>query len=158
MASLLDLAVPPRLLLRALDDLHLLATTAQEVLVEFAALRDLGERLDERGAEIVELGDRLDRRAREIVDLGERLDDRAGGVLNTGAELHLVGREIVGQATSVRSAADEVSSRVTEIMSALPLLERAVRLGEPLEGAVERLGRIVDRLPGGPTSRRRAAP
>ena len=40
------------------------------------------------------------------------------------------------------------------IPQALPILEQAVALGAPLEGAVERIGRIVDRLPGG----RRGAP
>ena len=38
--------------------------------------------------------------------------------------------------------------------SLLPTLQRAVGLAEPLEGAVERLGRVIDRLPGSARQRR----
>jgi hypothetical protein len=39
----------------------------------------------------------------------------------------------------------------------MPVLQRAVEMAVPLEGAVERLGRIVDRLPQVPQRRPRAA-
>ncbi len=37
----------------------------------------------------------------------------------------------------------------------LPALERAIEMASPLEGAIDRFGRLVDRLPGG-TARRPA--
>jgi hypothetical protein len=42
-----------------------------------------------------------------------------------------------------------VAERGAEVAGALPVLQRAVGIAEPLEGAVERLGRMVDRFPGG---------
>jgi hypothetical protein len=38
----------------------------------------------------------------------------------------------------------------------LPTLERAIEMASPLEGAIDRVGRLVDRLPGG-AARRTAA-
>ena len=35
------------------------------------------------------------------------------------------------------------------LADALPALQRAVEIAEPLEGVVERVGRLADRLPGG---------
>jgi len=66
-------------------------------------------------------------------DLGDRIDvrggeiaDRAGQVVETGAEL----------------------------IAVLPAFERALEMATPLEGAIDRFGRLVDRLPGGATRRR----
>ena len=39
--------------------------------------------------------------------------------------------------------------RAGELVEALPTIEQAVTMVSPLEGAVERLGRTIDRLPGG---------
>ncbi len=41
-----------------------------------------------------------------------------------------------------------------ELAEALPTIEQAVTMVSPLEGAVERLGRTIDRLPGGRSRRR----
>lgn len=38
----------------------------------------------------------------------------------------------------------------------LPMLERLTDIAHPLEGTVQRLGRVVDRLPGGTTASRAA--
>ena len=51
-------------------------------------------------------------------------------------------------AVAMTEAAREVAVRGAEVAAALPTLERAVAIATPLEGTVERLGRIVDRLPG----------
>jgi hypothetical protein len=54
-------------------------------------------------------------------------------------------------ATEVISArAVQMAAQATELAAALPLLQRAIDMAEPLAGAVERLGRVVDRLPGAP--------
>lgn len=142
MASLLDpLVVPPRLLLRALDDLHTLAQAVPRVL-------DLGER-------ILDLGERIDDRAEAILELGSRIDRQGEALVALGGEMQDLGGRVLGQGDLIEQRAREVADRAAQVIAALPLLERAVALGEPLEGTVERLGRMVDRLPGGPLSRRR---
>ena len=47
-------------------------------------------------------------------------------------------------------AVAEVGAQVVE---SLPTLERAVTMATPLEGAVERVGRLVDRLPRTPSGK-----
>jgi hypothetical protein len=113
--------LPPRMVLRALDDLHALAEAAR-------ALPDIEARILERVAEIQEqfdealgIGRSLEARGRELQELGRQLDARAAEFLALGAGL------------------DEMN-RSAEAMAAV---------AEPLHGAAERLGRIVDRLPGG---------
>ena len=132
------LLIGPSLILRALDDLHAIAQAAarledveQRINERLAAIVELGEGVDERLVQVLELGDR-------IVALGERVDlngERADRVLATGER--------------VEQSAKDVAAVGRQIADALPVLQRAITMAEPLEGAVERLGRIVDRLPGG---------
>jgi ABC-type transporter Mla subunit MlaD len=126
------LTLPPRLLLRALDDLHTLAVAAQRLpsleaaLVErFAALESRADRIEDQLADLLEFGDRIHAQ-------GEALEATAREVVAAGREL----------------------------VAAFPTIERTAEIGEtlaqavePLQGAAERLGRIVDRLPGGARSR-----
>ena len=86
-----------------------------------ASLEDIERRINERLGAIVALGESIDARVDEILATGERVEEAAKDVA-------VVGRQIA---------------------DALPVLQRAITMAEPLEGAVERLGRIVDRLPGG---------
>lgn len=134
--------VPPKLVLRALDDLHVLAQAAGRAM-------EVMERLDRRGAAIVALGERIDERADALLALGERIDARADAILALGTSLSADGRALLDQGKVLQEHAAEVARRGADVAAALPALQRAVELGEPLEGAVERLGRIVDRLPGG---------
>jgi hypothetical protein len=71
-----------------------------------------------------------------VQELGERIDVR--------------GAEIVDRASGVVETA-------TELITVLPTLERALQMATPLEGAIDRFGRLVDRLPGG-AARRRTEP
>jgi hypothetical protein len=66
-------------------------------------------------------------------DLGQRVDQR--------------GAEIVDRA-------NRVTETGAELIAVLPALERAVEMATPLEGAIDRFGRLVDRLPGGAARRR----
>ena len=132
------LLLPPKLVLRALDDLHALATTVS--------------RIDERADEILEMGqaivdraDRMDERAGELVD---RLDKQADALLEQSKALHEQAAAILVQGERVEEAGREVAARGAELAEALPVLQQAVEMARPLEGAVERLGRMVDRLPG----------
>jgi len=129
MASLVDLlTLPPLTVLRAFDDLHTLAQRAD-------AAVELLERIDARVDEVLALGASIDARGQSIVELGE--------------QLHSLGTEIHAQGVLIEERAAEVARRGEELVATLPTLEAAVALVTPLEGTVERLGRIVDRLPGG---------
>jgi hypothetical protein len=127
--------LPPKLALRTLDDLHTLATTAERAVT-------LLERLDARAARIeaqldsgLALGRTLEGRAADLAEMGKQFDKLAGALVTEARSTQAVGREI--------------ALRGAEISAALPLLQRALDLSVPLEGAIERAGRIVDRLPGG---------
>ncbi len=122
------LLAPPLLVLRALDDLHTLAQSAPRFL-------ELGER-------VADIGERM-------LDLGERIDARADQIIAMGHQFESLGEAMASEARATQTAAQDVVRAAREIMTALPVLEQAVALGAPLEGAVERIGRIVDRLPGG---------
>ena len=136
MASLVDLLrLPPLALLRALDDLHTLA--------------GVGTQLMERADAAVELLERIDARADEILALGASIDARGQSIVELGGQLHALGSEIHSQGVLIEERAAEVAVRGQELVATLPTLEAAVALVTPLEGAVERLGRMVDRLPGG---------
>lgn len=135
------LTTAPRLVLRALDDLHALARAATSV--------------DAR------LGD-LEDRAEAVLAAVERLEAKGDGVLALGDRLDTRGDQLLAKADVLRDSADEVARQGGEVALALPTLERAletidtvsvsaaqlVALIEPLQGATERLGRVVDRLPG----------
>lgn len=168
------LLLPPRLLLRALEDLHTIALAAarleeveERLDARLAAVLELGERveqlgelvderigqIDARAAEVVALGERVDGRAEAIVAMGERVDGRLERLVGVGDRVD----EILEQGRRIEEVANEVANRGGQIAEALPILGRAVEMAVPLEGAVERLGRIVDRLPQVPQRRARAS-
>jgi small-conductance mechanosensitive channel len=142
-ASLADLVrLPPLALLRAFDDLHTLAQVGSEL------TRRMDE-LESRADDAVELLERLDSRADEILALGASIDARGQSIVELGEQLNTLGTEVHAQGVLIEQRAAEVAERGAELVATLPTLEAAVNLVTPLEGAVERLGRMVDRLPGG---------
>ena len=74
------------------------------------------------------LGESIESHGSAMVDLGGRMEIHGEALLEIGAR---------------------IAERGGEIADALPALERAVAIATPLEGTVERLGRALDRLPGG---------
>jgi methyl-accepting chemotaxis protein len=112
----------------------------------------LGERLDARAESILAVGQRLDARAESILALGERIDVRAVSILEFGEGFEDLGREIKDEAHLVHTRAAEIIEQADEVK---PMLTRAIGLVEPLQGTVDRLGRVVDRLPGGRAAGRR---
>lgn len=133
--------LPTRVIGRALSDLGDLARIAREVPSQ---LDDVQRRLD-RALEVAET---IDRRMERVLEIGERIDARADAVLELGEQLLEVGTLANERAVLMTEAAREVAVRGAEVAAALPTMERAVAIAQPLEGTVERLGRIVDRLPG----------
>ncbi len=159
------LLIPPKLLLRALDDLHTIATVAQDTsrrLDRLEATLDealaLGHRIESIGGDLLGMAGRMDRRAVAMLNLGERIDARADAVLALGEKVDARGRQLVDEGRLMQERAREVTDRAGELVEALPLLERALGLAMPLEGAVERLGRVADRLPGGRAAAGRGKP
>ena len=75
------------------------------------------------------------RHGARVVALGERMDARSDAILAQGER--------------IEAAAREVADRGAQLAEALPVMQRAIEMAEPLEGVVERLGRVADRLPGG---------
>lgn len=153
MASVNPLLIPPRLVFRALDDLNAIAEAAR-------ALPEVEARLTQRV-------DALDGRLAEALDAIDRLEGRAEVVV-VGADARL--DEAIGAVQALSTTASEVGVRLEQLSEALPTLESvlasieqanelantALALAGPLEGVVERLGAIADRLPA-PRRRRAAA-
>jgi hypothetical protein len=107
------------------------------------------DELESRADAAVELLERIDARADEILALGASIDARGQSIVELGEQLHSLGTDVHAQGVLIEQRAAEVAARGEELVATLPTLEAAVALVTPLEGAVERLGRIVDRLPGG---------
>lgn len=143
------LLLPARMGLRALDDLHQIALAGQGINGRLAGLEDRADRVLEGLEHAIGVAERIEALGEQVIGVAERIDDRAEAVLALGERFDEIAIQIVQEAQGIQAAATEVSARGTEVMAALPLLERVVELSLPLEGAVERLGRVVDRLPGG---------
>jgi uncharacterized protein (DUF3084 family) len=121
------------------------------------AIMELGERLDQRAKTIMELGERLDRRAEAFMALGEHLDGRAAELIEVGDGIRELGARIDARGEEIVDRANRVVETGTELITVLPAFERALEMATPLEGAIDRFGRLVDRLPGG-AQRRRGEP
>lgn len=157
------LAIPPRLLVRALDDLHTIAASSREMSRRLASLERGAEaatdqlqtaiallrQIEGLAEQVLSMAGRADARAEEILAFGERIELRVGDLLKLGDRADDLGAQMLAQAEAIQLAAREVAVRGGAVADALPPLQRALEIAEPLEGAVERLGRIVDRLPGG---------
>lgn len=94
------------------------------------------------------MGERVEGQATQILDLGERISGQAEGINELGGELGDLGRRMLEQGLLIEKQADAVAGRAADLVEALPTIEQAVSMVSPLEGAVARIGRAVDRLPG----------
>jgi hypothetical protein len=114
----------------------------------------IGDEIIEIGRRMLEIAERLDQRGHTITELGERLDARALQLLEMGQSMHEVGIRIDATGTQIVDRAGHVVATAGELITILPTVERALDLASPLEGAIDRFGRIVDRFPGSPPRRR----
>jgi hypothetical protein len=113
--------IPARVVQRAIDDLNAIATVA----------RELPGRLDELNARADRVQDQLDR----ALVLGQTIADNSTTMLAMAERIESRGQALV-----------DLGERMIDTGVSL---QRAVAIAEPMEGAVERLGRAIDRLPGG---------
>jgi hypothetical protein len=148
---------------RVVSDLGAIARAAPRVPAQLDRMLELGEeiaaigrsvlqvaeRLDERAESILELGARLDGRAESILELGGRLDERTTELIDLGTRMHALGDRVDARGAEVADQAGAVVETTAELITVLPTLERALQMATPLEGAIDRFGRLVDRLPGG---------
>ena len=148
--------LPLNAVLQALDDLHAIAEAARRLPTIEANLTRQFEILTGQADGIIALGDRILGLGERIQDLGERihergaaLDARAGELLAHSDRLDSRANEVLAESQLVRDAAHEVAVRGAEVAAALPSLQQLATTAEPLQGAIERFGRMVDRLPGG---------
>ncbi len=137
-----------------LSDLAAIARLAHVAPAQFDRLLELGEEMAAIGRSVLEIAERLDERADAIMLLGERLDARAAELVLMGSDMREVGRRIDTRGAEIVDSADRVAETGSELITMLPAFERALEMATPLEGAIDRFGRLVDRLPGG-TARRR---
>jgi len=136
---------------RVMRDLDAMSEVARSVPRAISLL----ESLDRRAGQVIELGERIDARAEAMLELGQNLDRRAEAILTLGGridergeELGAIGKQMLTEARLVEQRAAEVVAGANEMIAVLPTVRRAIEIGEPLEGAIERFARVVDRLPG----------
>jgi hypothetical protein len=139
--ALLGIDVPARLLIRAFDDLHALAEAARALPDIEARLTIKIDELEDRASEVLVALDRAEGRLAEGIAVGQELDERAGAIL-LGTE------RIVAAAYAVAEGADHVAAVLPSLEASAAAATVLAQTAEPLQGLVERLGRIADRLPG----------
>ena len=143
------LLLPPRLLLRALDDLHQIAVAARDIGPRLTTLQDRADSIEEQLGDAIVIAREIELRGREAIGMAERIDARAEAILDLADRVDERASEIMAEAKVIQLTAAEVAVRGAQVAEALPLLQRALELAEPLDGTVKRLGRLVDRLPDG---------
>ena len=125
-------------------DLDAMAEVARSV----PRVISLLESLDRRAGQVLDLGERIDQRAESILALGERIDERGAELAALGDSFNEIGTQMLTEARLVHERAGEVVAQANQMIAVLPSVKRAIEIGEPLEGAIERFARVVDRLPG----------
>lgn len=156
--ALSDLSAVARLARTAPQQLTRLLELGEEMVTIGHAVLELGDRIDRRAELILGLGERIDARAQAILALGERIDTSAESLLALGGRMHELGEQIDMRGSEIVDRATRVTETGSELVAVIPTLERAIAMTTPLEGAIDRVGRLVDRLPGGGTRRRPTDP
>jgi hypothetical protein len=145
---------PPAVLHRVLSDLGAVARFARSAPAKLDRVLELGEDMAGIGYAVLAIAERLDARADAIMVLGERLDRRAVELIELGESMRELGERVDSRGAEIVEGATKVADTGGELIGVLPAFERALEMATPLEGAIDRFGRLVDRLPGG-TARRR---
>jgi hypothetical protein len=150
----IPLDLPQVVISRALSDLSAIARAARATPDQLERLLTLGEEISATGRGVLELAETLDGRMERVLELGVNLDRRAAELLELGVRVQELGERIDARGAEIVDRASGVVETGAELIAVLPTLERALEMATPLEGAIDRFGRLVDRLPGGATRRR----
>ncbi|EUA22888.1 hypothetical protein I552_7379 [Mycobacterium xenopi 3993] len=125
------------------------AQSAQLTVRRAIALARLIDRADRALDDIAELR----RAAQFIADNLADLSKSAKGIDRNSAE---IAREITGltkAAQGIDTQAERLTGEIQSVAQILPTLQRLTEIVDPLDNTVARLGRFVDRLPGGRRTR-----
>jgi hypothetical protein len=115
---------------------------ARSLIEELTALRRSLDRVGE-AAESVE---RMEAVANQALPVAERGIEVMERLIET---IDRAGEQVEPMITSMDSAQAKVDPLIVTLEATLPALEQAIAMSKPLEGSVERLGRVLDKLPGG---------
>lgn len=144
---------PQTVVNRALSDLAAIARLARTAPAQIDRMLDLGDEVATIGRSVLEIAERLDSRAEAALQIGNRLDERATELLVLGGNMQSLGEQVDARGAEIVDRATKVVETGSELIAVLPALERALQMASPLEGAIDRFGRLVDRLPGGAARR-----
>jgi hypothetical protein len=146
---------PPQAIInRIASDIGAVARLARSAPRQLDRMLELGEEIARIGRDVLEVAHRLDQRAEAIMALGDRLEGRGRELIELGEEMRELGTRIDQRGGEIVDGATRVADTGSELITVLPALERAIEMTTPLEGAIDRFGRLVDRLPGGAARRR----
>jgi uncharacterized phage infection (PIP) family protein YhgE len=124
---------------------HTAAATAQVTARRVLALMRLIDRAGSALDDIAELRQSAQYIAGNLADLTKS----AAGIDRNSAE---IAREITGLTTAAQGIdthAEDLTAEITTISQIIPTLQQLADIVGPLDNTVARLGRFVDRLPGG---------
>jgi hypothetical protein len=146
---------PQAIVTRAVNDIQTIEQLLRSVPGQIDRGLSLGQELVDIGHRILVIAERLEQKAERMDQLGQQLDHKASQLLMLGEDMRNLGGKIDATGGQIVDQAQQVVSTASEVITMLPALERALELASPLEGAIDRFGRMVDRFPGASTSRRR---
>lgn len=147
-ALLAPIELPLRLINRITEVPGQVASTADgigNVIELMTQALPLLRSLDDKAGRILDLAEDLNDRADKILALGGTVSGQAEAIIDLGVRVSDLGEQIVSEAATVSARAAAINETALKL---LPTAEQALSIVGPLEGAVERLGRVVDRLPG----------
>ena len=122
------LTLPIDLLQRAIDDLATIAAGARELPARIQELDERAGRMQEQLDRALTLGETIAENTAAMVAMAERVESRGESMIDLGERMLTLGNAVTEQSEAI---------------------VRALAIATPLEGTVERLGRALDRLPGG---------
>jgi methyl-accepting chemotaxis protein len=149
---------PQQIATRFIGDLLAVERLVRSAPAQVNQLLALAEEIVAIGYQVLKIAERLDAGAESFGQLGERLDQRADELIVVGEHMRTMGDHIDDRGAEIITSAQRVNQTAQELMLMLPTLERALELATPLEGAIDRFGRFVDRFPGAGPARRRQQP
>ena len=117
-----------RLLQRVVDDVGAIAAASRELPARMQELDERAARMQDQLDRALDLGEKIADHTAAMVAMAERVESRGQSMIDLGERMIALGNTVTAQSESI---------------------SRALAIATPLEGTVERLGRALDRLPGG---------
>ena len=117
-----------RLLQRAADDIGAIAAAARELPARMQELDERAARMQDQFDRALALGETIAANTAAMVEMAQRVESRGESMIDLGERMITLGDQVMAQSETIA---------------------RSLAIATPLEGTVERLGRVLDRLPGG---------